>query len=882
MAKIKIQFLCKKIKSDVDEKGLFFKELTAKEFLVPFCKENIFNFTDNASYWVVQYLQKIYADDTKDIIVEIVNNNIENTDINNIAYSTYIQIIQLLGLFDIETLNKVKLIKLLKHKYSMDFILSLYKNSQIYKNKDLVKASIISLLRYKVYESYKKICKIDYESYQLSKLLSSKETKENFEMALKQDFLFKLLIEKYKEVYNKVHEKKNDILDVFSRQIIDPEEIRKNLVNDYHIEDISDVILYFISINLSSENIHVTENIKQLLSHRIYMLRKLGLYLITSDMQKNIGLLETFFNNINKTNVLKVTNICLYEIISIFQKISDIKPDSISNSQKCKYNDYIDKYIENYLQLFSKKQEEVKYRVLHGLKHHPKFKNQFYELKNKYQYEKETPGIYWSSGVGGWVKNVSPISENDFRIKSIKEQIEYLNSDIKYNRQLIQIDKESVEQVNERGLAELFKKVLTEDINKYLNDDSIFMLKNEVFIGTFLEVLSSKIEQIDSINRVVLFFDNIFDVIIQNKNEYNNLLCQILDFNIGVSEKRHKDFKKIFKYVKYIAENDYNENYYNNKTDLDFKVLNTIHGRNFRCYMNHITKIRKINENDFDFLSYILKKDNEDKFCCFYYYLGMQYEYLSYHFKELNLLEKVYNLDKKARIYFINGYLSYFCYIKPFEELKPLILEAFENNEINNERVRTRFVMMLLDLKLRFDMDEVFKEFNVHFTEEDYSNTLRNLTYNRNKKYAKSKIINYWCEIIARNNKEYTSSLLSIFNKYCDIDDIGKYENELIQVIKNGFPDSLVANRSISDFLDKLLLYFKTKQNGVVTFNILTEIITSMQSVKYIYNELDTIKDLLNEFKIQGKENNAQLIAEKIHSTSSIKSYSTNLKEFLV
>ncbi|WP_288751807.1 hypothetical protein, partial [uncultured Treponema sp.] len=127
---------------------------------MPFFKKNRFNanlfdFTDNASYWVIQYLQKIYAEDSKDVILSIINHNIEHKNINEIDYSTYIQLIKLLELLDIETFNKVKATELLKHKYSMDFILSLYKNNEIYKNTKLVRISIDSLLRYKIIESYK-------------------------------------------------------------------------------------------------------------------------------------------------------------------------------------------------------------------------------------------------------------------------------------------------------------------------------------------------------------------------------------------------------------------------------------------------------------------------------------------------------------------------------------------------------------------------------------------------------------------------------------------------------------------------------------------------------------------------------------------------------
>lgn len=881
MAKIKIQELCDKLKSDIDEKGIFFKELSAKEFLIPFYNANLFDFTDNASYWVIQYLQKIYAEDTKDVILSIINHNIEHKNINEIDYSTYIQLIKLLELLDIETFNKVKATELLKHKYSMDFILSLYKNNEIYKNTKLVRISIDSLLRYKIIESYKTICQIDYESYQLSELLSSIATKENFEMALKQDFLFNILIRKYKEVYTLTHKTRNDITDVFSQQFIDLEEIRAKLINDYHIEDISDVILYFLCINLNGNNIQ-SDNIKKLLSHRIFMLRKLGLYIISLDISNNIYLLPTFLENINKTNIIKVTNICLYEIINIFQKISTLLPDDIENPKSDKCYNYLDKSIQTYLQLFSSNAEELKYRVLHGLKEHPKFKNLFYELKNKYMYEKENPGIYFESGIGGWVKNKSPISEGNFRVKSIQEQIEYLNSNIQYNRHLIPIDKDNVEEVNERGLAELFKKILEEDINIYLSNENIFKIAKKEFIQALLEVILQKAEDIKNINNVILFFNHVFSIVMQDTNRNRDLLYLITDFNIYISEKRHKDFHKIFKFIEAIAKNNFDENYENNDTDLSFNALNTLHGRNFRCYMNHIVKIKKIKEPDNSFLNYILNKDNEERFYTFYYYLGMQYQYLSYRYKELNLLEKVYKLHKKARRYFLNGYLAYFCYIPPFIDLKPLILEAFKNGEIYRDVVRTRFVRMLLDLKLRFNMDDVFKEFSKYFTEKDYHDTLRGFAYNENKKYTKEMILNYWHEIMALNDKNYTSTLLDIFNKYCDLDDMEKYEEDLKYIIRLGLPTSLVANRSIIQFLEKLLHFLELKRNSVVVYNILDEIISSMKTVKYIYKELDTIKEILNEFKKQDKGSNAQLIAEKIYRIPNIKYYATNLKEFLI
>ena len=69
MSKITIKELCDKLKNDISEKGLFFKELSAQEFLIPFQKEGLLNFTDNASYWVMQYLGRIYNSNNKNIIL---------------------------------------------------------------------------------------------------------------------------------------------------------------------------------------------------------------------------------------------------------------------------------------------------------------------------------------------------------------------------------------------------------------------------------------------------------------------------------------------------------------------------------------------------------------------------------------------------------------------------------------------------------------------------------------------------------------------------------------------------------------------------------------------------------------------------------------------
>lgn len=871
MGKITIKELCDNLKSDINEKSLFFKELSAQEFLVPFQKEGLLNFTDNASYWVIQYLERMYASNTKDIIIEIINENIKEIEINDIHYSTYYQLTELLDRFDIIDLNKIDYTKILKHKQAIELIKNIYKKEQIIEHEDLIKATISTLLTYDVKStSYDKKAEVIYETYYLSEIINGEISKENFKNALSKEFLFDYLIEKYNEVYLKTHDNLNDILDVFKHQKFDMEDINKGFVNDYTNNDVSDIILYFLCLNLNSGK-DITCNIKKLLSQRIFMLRKLGLYFIYENLDKYIDLLKEFFQHINKKNIVKVTNICLYELVQIFKSINKIEN-----------LDALDDDIKAYLDKFPQKDERIKYNVLHGLKEHAKFKTLFYKLKEKYQYEKENPGIYWQSGVGGWVRNVSPILEEKFRLKSVKEQIEYVNQDREYNHHLVQFDKESVEEVNERGLIDLFKKIISENINKYLEDDNIVNLNKIGFIRVFIGVLSQNVENINSLNKAILFIDNKLGVTNSNKEDYYSLLYELIDFNFNVVTKRHKDFKKIFKYIKQIAYCDYDESYYKNEYDISFIALNTTHGRNFRCYMEHLTKIRILNNEDKNFLEYILLKENEERLCEFYYYLGMQYDYLSYKYKDLHLLEKVYQLKDKAKKYFLNGYLSYFRYIPQFRDLKSLILETFENGEINEGEIRTRFVRMLLDLKLRFNEDKIFKEFSEYFLDKDYQDILNGLEYRENPNYSKEKVITFWIDMVKIQNKAFVSSLLAIFNRYCDINEIEPYQEELKSVLQLGLPKSLIAHNCIEQFLEKILCYLKVTQNNALVYNLITIFISSLADVEYLYKEIDVLVNILKEFKKQNKNENAKLIAKKMYYIPCLKFHVEKYKDFLI
>ena len=89
MDKIKIEDLCVRLKNNINEKKMFFQDLTSEKFLSYFYKEQVFNFTDDASFWIIQYLIKVFSDNTKDIIIDIVNQCINECEIDSIDYAPY-------------------------------------------------------------------------------------------------------------------------------------------------------------------------------------------------------------------------------------------------------------------------------------------------------------------------------------------------------------------------------------------------------------------------------------------------------------------------------------------------------------------------------------------------------------------------------------------------------------------------------------------------------------------------------------------------------------------------------------------------------------------------------------------------------------------------
>lgn len=877
MTKIDIKTLCDKLNQDEDEKVLFFKVLSAPEFLIPFMKNNVFNLIGEASFWEIKYLQQIFSAKTRDNIIKLVNSLINQcSHIELIQYGTYMQILEIFENFKVRDIEINNYSKLLEHSCAIELVNKIYAKKESVNYKELIKPTIKAILKYKINKgAYGLTAKLNYERYLLIELINNDKTRNNLEMALQQDSVFTILIREFIKINAKIKEFKNNFSDVIHMQIIDKDELKDDICNDYNSDNLLNIIMYFLCLNMCSKN-DQSKRIEYLLGHELFILKKLGLYIISQKLDYYLYTLEKFFENVNDKNITNVTQVCSYELINIFKRIQEF---DVQNK------DVIISSISDFLKKFpiDDNSQRFKYEVLHGLKRNINFQEEFNTLKEKFGYEKDDPGMYWRSGVGGWVNDVAPINKVQFEQKTIEEQIDYINSEINYERNLKQIDKDTVEEVNERGLVNLFKEAVSKNIDLYVKNKNICRIEKPIFIQSFLEVVTTNLNKIKALKNIFDFIASKEFIIFDSKNKQIDLIYSLIEFNTFIVQKKSRHYDKIFKYIKKIAESDYeNKNMFSGEDEVELETLNSINGRNFYCYMEHLIRVKELNDLDKNFVKYILNQKNQSKFYTFYYYLGIQYQYLSNAFDDFNISEKIEQLETKAKICFLHGYLSYFTSINCFYNLKQFILKAFKSGEIKNKDIRKRLVRVLFYNKMKYGVEDLFAEFEKYFLEDDYICTLTFLVVKNNYRIKKQKIINYCKKIIQLQNKKYLMPILSVFNKYCKLNDIGKYKDDLILVIKLGLPENLIVNQEFAMFLNKLLEYQKNTRDIATTYDMLDEIIESMRDVKYYYKELDIVKDILLEFKSCNKLEDAKLIANKIYDTKNLKYYATNLKEFLI
>ena len=565
VAKIKIKNLCNRIKNNIDEKTLFFKEVSASEFLVPFYEENVFDFTDMSSYWTLRYLNKVYLGNEK-IIVDILNKCISLTNnINDIPHNTYFQIIEIIkqmSLKDIERINE----RLFEHDSAIYLVKVILAKPLGLENINLYLKFLSPIFKYKIINDvfHGDEYVIDYDVYPLSELVTNEKLIEKFKDILSQNEIFNKILNEYNKLNKKIYKNVDvNIKYYYIKRLDEIEHEIEYCTNNLKILDLLQYLIY-LSCN-NNDNTNYKKLNKLIISNDI-ALQQIALTCILTYQNEYYSLFEKIL--VNKTSV-NLTKLCLLEFVRIFQS------KHIWNKEEV---DIINKYLRN----IKKSSKRLQYEVLHGLKDYKEFEELFLELKSEYKYENSNPGVYRES-VGGWVESISPISKNEFEKLTISEQIAYINSDIIYNKELKQISKDNVQEENELGLIKVFKSVVSENLFTYTKDETILQISKDSFIIAFLEVITLEIKKISNFRLIIKFINKVLQI-----RGYTNygIIYAIINFNHKFVIN-NKDIKAIFKLIKNISENCIDGDFINSD-EYDVKALNNLLGRNSNVFIKYI------------------------------------------------------------------------------------------------------------------------------------------------------------------------------------------------------------------------------------------------------------------------------------------------------
>lgn len=856
MSKIKIKELCKRLKLNITDKTVFFKALEAPDFLPYFYKENVFDFTDQSSYYAIRYLITIFNSKNKTLIINIINKTISHNKINKIKWRTYLELIELIKLIGIQDLYKLNYKKLFKHQDSIlltQFVLEQHIN---YKYIDLYKLAIINILKYRKILGINNLNEyvIDYSIHYLNEIFENETTFHNLKMLLSEEEIFNVVLKKYNYLYkkfvidnqfNKYH------FDIYS--ISDIEKSINYFQENLNILNLIIYLLYLSCYNISNNRSYLN----QLSKYSNFNLQKLVLIIIAEHPEELFDTLKSIFI---KKNITILSQFCLSDIINILKSKAMYSKDEI-------------KFVLKYLNKLGKHSIKLKYSILKELENKQEFFQEYQSLKLICHTDNQIEEL--NHPISGWIEDVSPIPLDNFKAKSIPEQIAYLNSNIEYSHKTIQKDEDTILQENENGLIVVFKNSIKDNINKYLNNKSIVQLKRSVFIIAFIEILITEINTISNINNAIKFID----VTLKN-NEYlsnKQLIYAIISFNNAIIKNKPDNISKIFKFIKKIANNYKEDKYLNiNNKHYDFYALNSIYGCNTYSFFQYLFNKKnnfELNNNELTFFNLLL---TNPKFASSYYYVGIYYEFLINNYKQINIDNYISKLTIQNKQYFIDGYISYFTDINLFEKNKDIIIEAFKNGEIAGEK-RQRLVQSLIECLLKYNKDDIYNKFESYFDESDYNNILRRIVFNKNL-YDTNKVLCFWRDYNQKTNN-FSLFGLEIFNKYASISDIEKYENNLKQFFSKSLNGNINSLNYFSNFLELLLKYTQQNKNYSCCFNILDKLVKILNQYQSINNEIHIIKLILDEFINNNKQENASIIARYITQNSGILNLYS--KEFL-
>lgn len=873
------------------KKWAYFKELSNPKFFEPFMKKNVLNFKDNATKQVINYLLKIYSNEIKDKILELINNNLEEA--LTFAYGNVYCVTELLNKFPIMDIQKkITNIKILfKNSNSLCLCEYFLKRKDILQGKHLCKLCIETLTDYKILDSknidgsVKREPITIHDKFLLDEVLTKEATKDILVNIIKQKNNLEFLFEKYIEITNKVGD-----ISCFHRQNIDCNVVRED---DYPSSycDARDIILnfiiYYIEVN-SLSNKQLTFLLK---SNKI-MFYKLVLYVIKKDLNKNVSSFISFIKNIiHMENFEEILYACKYELISLFESLS--LDESSYNEESLKEIRNNNKQINEVInQIFNKIENlNLKYNLLHGLKSYQEFKNEFEKLKKENFNNKEQSHpklFFYSSGGFKSITNTSPISKEDFLKKSIAQQIEYLNEFDSNARKIVEENDETCVEENITGLASLFKEILNEKFEEYIYSLEIKNLKKYEIVSSLFESIENYVKnkrplKLQKILTLLEYYINNINNFAGDSGNFHYCLHELLSAIINYKITPKTNSKKLYKIITFLI--DSNWNYQTENENIAFLAINTPVGRYVENLINLLIRSKSI---DTEQLEYIKCKVQSSEICkaqkFLIYHLGCNYDYIYYHVskKVFNNIIKKFNNTQIS--YFIGGFLSFNRYIQVTKHFNKLILKCFKNNIIE-DKIRNRFVQLLTSA--RFDLDEIefFNEYKKYFTSDDKETVLSNIIHKKQKDlYNKEKVFMFLEEEI--DNSSYPDLLLKIIAIYHEKGDCEKYYSSIRKILNLyiNLKREFCYEFYLSSFLNSVLMDLKlvNKSSSVLKkyHNIIDDVIKIIPYYDHLFKIPEILLLLIEELQAKGESIN--VLVNKIYTTKGLISHSHLFRKFRI
>lgn len=856
---MKFKELCKRLEENIEEKKIYFNHLEAEEFLQPFFKKGILNFDDYAGGAVISYLQRLLNKNSnlKDNIINIINHNLDKKDLY-LSYSNYMALIDFissLALKDIE--GGIHYASLFEMSNSIKLCKKLLRQD-ISSARLLCKDCIAALIRYsQITQSDidKNTLKPKYnlEIYDIKQIFLESPFKENLYKALQCSAIYEFLINQYSEIYKEFDCKD---LSIFQRQCID---FKENGEFNYSEFDIRNIIIDCLSISI--ERNHSIKNIKFLLKSKIKMFNKLGLYYISKDLNKYKDLFVKYFNSLDEQNL----HFVIYEIMTILENIDDDIAEQIINK----------------LKNFSNK---TRYRLLHSIKINPNrsttyLNNLFIEFESLKQLfdgeEIKNPKFLFKIEISQ-PKQKSPISKEKFEIKTIKEQIEYINN-YKEPKQYYDADGFLI---TEAKLNDIFKDVLSTNVNKYLQSDALLSLKKDMFMCTVFEVL-----EISLANKTIVPNEHFLKLIKSFDSSTNREFFHYRRFNLLATLIEKSNDKEITSFLINLLKSFIKQapEPQNSNEELIYTNMSTPLGKYLTLYLSILAKDNSLYDKKYlEFLSDEFNQLDCLKNRIFYYNWGRYYNWLEN--IEDYKVEKLKNENLKNAL--IEGLINHSGTLELYKKLKTDILKCFE--QTSSKIVKDNIFYFLIYIKFALNEHQQFAFFEKRFKEKDKKDFWWKTLYpQREQKYNQNAIINYWKATI-NNHATFPQILLQVFNEYITIDTFAEYIEELIKLFKL-YPSrdgSINMEYELSDFLENFVKFANSNNfkdaDFIKVFNLINALIGIFKYYDYV--SLTAAKHLLSilqkYYEYTNDKGNFNVLLEKILKTTNLIQYSDIFVEY--